>query len=405
MTVHDSSSIVRKRITGHVGFSNLPNQVLRKSVKDGFQLTAMVVGESGLGKSTLINTIFNSTICQPREVPHPAEERPKTVAIENIQADIEENGVKLRLTIVDTPGFGDFVNNSECWDPILQTIEDRYDAYLKQENSVRRMKKVDTRIHACIYFIQPTGHSLKTIDIEFMRRLHDKVNLIPVIAKADTMTEDEVADFKERIVSDLAFNGIRIFQAPIYDDDDDESVGESETIARAIPFAVIGADPTKTIRSPSSGRRIRGRAYPWGVVDVDDPSHCDFILLRRMLVHSHMEALRERTQDVLYETWRTQRMLGMGVIQDHSVFEEVDPAEKAREDRLMHEAKLAKMEAAMKDVFREKVEAQEAKLKQSEVELYARHKEMKEAMTKQWNQLMERKQQLESGAQDPRKKR
>lgn len=27
--------------------------------------------------------------------------------------DIEEKGVKLRLTIVDTPGFGDAVNNTE----------------------------------------------------------------------------------------------------------------------------------------------------------------------------------------------------------------------------------------------------------------------------------------------------
>jgi septin family protein len=27
--------------------------------------------------------------------------------------DIEENGVRLKLTVVDTPGFGDYVNNDE----------------------------------------------------------------------------------------------------------------------------------------------------------------------------------------------------------------------------------------------------------------------------------------------------
>lgn len=32
-----------------------------------------------------------------------------------------------------------------------------------------------------------------------MRRLHTKVNLIPVIAKADTMTDEEIADFKQRV--------------------------------------------------------------------------------------------------------------------------------------------------------------------------------------------------------------
>lgn len=40
---------------------------------------------------------------------------------------------------------------------------------------------------------------LKQLDIEFMRRLHTKVNLIPIIAKADTLTDEEVAEFKERV--------------------------------------------------------------------------------------------------------------------------------------------------------------------------------------------------------------
>lgn len=44
---------------------------------------------------------------------------------------------------------------------------------------------------------------LKPIDIEFMRRLHTKVNLIPIIAKADTMTDEEIAAFKQRVRSIL----------------------------------------------------------------------------------------------------------------------------------------------------------------------------------------------------------
>lgn len=37
----------------------------------------------------------------------------QTVEITKHAVDIEEKGVKLRLTIVDTPGFGDAVNNTE----------------------------------------------------------------------------------------------------------------------------------------------------------------------------------------------------------------------------------------------------------------------------------------------------
>jgi hypothetical protein len=51
-------------------------------------------------------------------------------------------------------------------------------------------------------------HSLKQLDIEFMRRLHTKVNLIPIIAKSDTLTDEEVAEFKERVSKFLGLSPI-----------------------------------------------------------------------------------------------------------------------------------------------------------------------------------------------------
>lgn len=49
--------------------------------------------------------------------------------------------------------------HSVSWKPIVDNIDARFDAYLEQENRVNRLKLVDNRVHACIYFIQPTGHS------------------------------------------------------------------------------------------------------------------------------------------------------------------------------------------------------------------------------------------------------
>ncbi|KAI0004242.1 cell division control/GTP binding protein [Russula compacta] len=373
--------IIRKKLMGYVGFANLPNQVHRKSVRKGFQFTVMVVGESGLGKSTL----------QPLA---PNAERPQTVAIQSISADIEENGVRLRLTVVDTPGFGDFVNNDDSWKPIVENIEARFDSYLEQENRVNRQKVVDNRVHACLYFIQPTGHALKPLDIEFMRRLHTKVNLIPVIAKADTLTDDEVAEFKARILADIAYHNIHIFQAPTYDNEDEETITETEEIASKIPFAVVGSDKVVQV---SGGRYVRGRSYPWGVIEVDNEEHCDFVKLRQMLVRTYMEELREYTNDTLYENWRTEKLLSMGVAQDSSVFKEINPALRMQEERVLHEAKLAKMEAEMKMVFQQKVQEKEDKLKQSEEELYARHREMKESLEKQRLDLEEKKRKIENG--------
>ncbi|CAO3622583.1 unnamed protein product [Cunninghamella blakesleeana] len=387
-------NVVRKKLQGYVGFANLPNQVHRKSVKKGFQFTAMVVGESGLGKSTLVNTLFNTQLYPPKENVELSHETPQTVEIKSITSDIEENGVKLRLTVVDTPGFGDFVNNEESWKPILDNIESRYDTYLEQENRVNRRKTVDNRIHACIYFITPTGHALKPLDIEFMRRLHTRVNLIPVIAKADTLTEEEVVAFKQRILADINYHKIQIYQAPVYEYDDEETIAENKEIMSKIPFAVVGSDKEF---DAEDGRRVRGRKYPWGIIEVDNEEHCDFVKLRQMLIRTHMEELKEYTNDVLYENYRTEKLQAMGIQQDPSVFKEVNPVQKMEEERVAHEQKLSKMEAEMRAVFQAKVQEKEAKLKQSEEELYARHKEMKEALEKQRGDLEEKRRRLESG--------
>ena len=68
----------------------------------------------------------------------------------------------------------------------------------KQKNSLflflglNRKNIVDQRVHCCLYFIPPYGHGLRQIDLEFLKRLQYKVNLVPVIGKADTLTKPEV---------------------------------------------------------------------------------------------------------------------------------------------------------------------------------------------------------------------
>jgi hypothetical protein len=51
-------------------------------------------------------------------------------------------------------------------------------------------------------------------------------------------------------------------------------------LKEAVPFAVCGANTLLEVR----GRKVRGRLYPWGVVEVENPDHCDFIKLRTMLM-------------------------------------------------------------------------------------------------------------------------
>jgi len=50
-----------------VGFAHLPNQIHREAVEDAFEFTVMAVGQSGLGKSTLLNALFAADIYEPAE--------------------------------------------------------------------------------------------------------------------------------------------------------------------------------------------------------------------------------------------------------------------------------------------------------------------------------------------------
>ena len=63
----------------------------------------MVVGESGLGKSTLINSMFLTDIYQSQKTA-PKLPLPQTLNIQAQKVKLVENDVHLTLTVVDTPG-------------------------------------------------------------------------------------------------------------------------------------------------------------------------------------------------------------------------------------------------------------------------------------------------------------
>jgi septin family protein len=55
-----------------IGFSTLPDQVHRKFLKRGFEFTLLVAGESGLGKSTFVNSLFLTDLYSDREIKSPS---------------------------------------------------------------------------------------------------------------------------------------------------------------------------------------------------------------------------------------------------------------------------------------------------------------------------------------------
>ena len=105
-----------------------------------------------------------------------------------------------------------------------------------------------------------------------------QVNIIPVIGKADLLTPEEIALFKQQIMSQIIQSKIKIYEFPedvgcspttngAPNPEDEKERRENRKLKERVPFAVVGSNTL--IESPEGGdKKIRGRRYPWGVVDV-----------------------------------------------------------------------------------------------------------------------------------------
>nr|XP_055109018.1 neuronal-specific septin-3 isoform X2 [Symphalangus syndactylus] len=253
---------INSNLLGYIGIDTIIEQMRKKTMKTGFDFNIMVVV-------------------------------------------IEEGGVKMKLTVIDTPGFGDQINNENCWEPIEKYINEQYEKFLKEEVNIARKKRIpDTRVHCCLYFISPTGHSLRPLDLEFMKHLSKVVNIIPVIAKADTMTLEEKSEFKQRVRKELEVNGIEFYPQKEFDEDLEDKTENDKIRQESMPFAVVGSDKEYQV----NGKRVLGRKTPWGIIEVENLNHCEFALLRDFVIRTHLQDLKEVTHNIHYETYRAKRL-------------------------------------------------------------------------------------------------
>ncbi|CDR45948.1 CYFA0S20e02146g1_1 [Cyberlindnera fabianii] len=289
----------------------------RKTLKKGIQFTLMVVGQSGTGRSTFINSLCGQQVVDTSStIPAPTDSsEDRDFHLREEQVELEDNeGVKISLSIIDTPGFGDSLDNSSSFNIITDFIKHQYDEVLVEESRVRRNPRFkDSRVHAVIYFINATGHGLKEIDIELLKQLSGLTNVIPVISKADSLTREELILNKKLILEDLKHYQIELYDFP-YDleNDDTETIDTNSYLRSLIPFSVVGSNQVFEV----NGELIRGRKYPWGFINIEDHELSDFVILRNLLLISHLQDLKDYTHEILYERYRTEALSGGG-LPDH----------------------------------------------------------------------------------------
>jgi len=347
----------------------------KKNVKKGIQFCLMVCGASGTGRTTFVNTLCGRQVLAPLDADDPTtahlEEGVKIKPV-TVELELDEEGTRVSLTIVDTPGFGDSIDNEASFGEISSYLERQYDDILAEESRIKRNPRFrDNRVHVLLYFVQPTGHGLRELDIELMRRLSPRVNVIPVIGKADSLTPLELAESKKLIMEDIEHYRIPVYNFP-YDieEDDEDTVEENAELRGLMPFAIVGSEEVIEL----DGKRVRARQYPWGVVEVDNPRHSDFLAIRSALLHSHLADLKEITHDFLYENYRTEKLSKSVAATEAPESDSLDPQSLASQSVRLKEEQLRREEEKLREI---EVKVQR-EINEKRQELLARESQLKE---------------------------
>lgn len=182
---------------------------------------------------------------------------------------------------------------------------------------------------------------LKPLDIEIMKRLGTRVNLIPVIAKADTLTQNDLFTFKQRVRSfcikvplAAVAHGFGIRSARLSLLRASASISRPGTPTTLLlprrrnfwlrPFPSRSLAPrrmfarlTVALSRVASTCGVLQKARPFIPPDytsshpsntVENDAHCDFRKLRALLIRTHMLDLISTTEELHYENYRQQQM-------------------------------------------------------------------------------------------------
>ncbi|KAF9360607.1 Fructose-2,6-bisphosphatase [Mortierella sp. AD094] len=119
------------------------------------------------------------------------------------------------VTFVNLPGYSSTINPSS----VLSMTDDYLNHHLRAATSIFSPSIPSSQLawflitgsgaHSlptcAFYFVL---YELKPVDILYMKLIHERVNLVPIITKSDTLSEKELWVLKKRMIRQLKLNGI-----------------------------------------------------------------------------------------------------------------------------------------------------------------------------------------------------
>ncbi|MBR3039643.1 MAG: 50S ribosome-binding GTPase [Lachnospiraceae bacterium] len=172
MTTYDVQELARKIL----------DQI--KSERDGMaNLNVMVLGKTGVGKSTLINNLFNENFADTG-IGKPVTDQIKAFTKEGVP-----------LTIYDTPGLE--LGGGKSYDSLLDQVS-------KVIKDKAKSGDVEQAIHCILYCVNANSHRFEDKEIEFIKKFSEEnqryeIPVIVVVTQTHSKKEAEalIASIKQ----------------------------------------------------------------------------------------------------------------------------------------------------------------------------------------------------------------
>ncbi|THY91692.1 hypothetical protein D6C95_06279 [Aureobasidium pullulans] len=365
-----------------------PRRMRRRKEPEAFNI--LITGAKGSGKTSFVEFLKTALALPAHKqtrghTPPPQMHSESPFEPSYVETDID--GERIGCTLWDSQGLEKSIIDLQLRD-LAAFVESKFEDTFNQESRVVRTPGVkDTHIHCVLLLLDParldvTMHSAddsspkkmssldsafldETLDLDVIRTLEGKTTVIPIIAKADTLTAAHMAHLKRMVWSNVKHAKLDPLEALNLDDDEEESPdsealdsefssSESDILPRTdSPPRKVTEDPNaddsdtmgstfspvrKTSRSvlgPVSSKRTDSctpapeelflpfsilspdshtspgsltRIFPWGEADPCNPVHCDYTRLRECVFGDWRSDLRVASREKWYENWRTNRL-------------------------------------------------------------------------------------------------
>lgn len=277
------------------------------------------------------------------------------------------DGERIGLTLWDSVGLEKNIVDLQLRE-MTTFIESKFEETFAEEQKVMRSPGFrDTHIHCVFLVLDPLrldaniasappndGGLDGGLEVQVLRALWEKTVVIPVIAKADTLTINHMAHLKRAVWKSIKDNSMNPLEALDLEEDEDEYAEDSDVLVEEdedadqlsssptssssssgikpkngskrashirhssqggasdeepyLPLSVLSPDPYTLPKSGYATESELARVFPWGSASPLNPQHCDFPRLRASVFLEWRGDLRELSRTRWYEQWRTSRL-------------------------------------------------------------------------------------------------